>query len=150
MIAKFYGRGMPPLHVCLRTARNRPVFLYEPFAEAAIQSLYRVQSVHPFILYGFVVLPTSISFVMSAEFPETDIAIVRRYQRLLAYQLGIESLWYAKPAFHWPSDPKATLEAMHESPVQLGLVASKEQYPWSSLSFQRQVSPYKTEISVPG
>jgi ribonuclease HII len=45
---------------------------------------------------------------------------------------------------------EAMFERMHESPVQLGLVASKEQYPWSSLSFQRQVSPYKTEISVPG
>lgn len=122
------------------TMNRVPLFQDPSNAREAVECLYRVQSLHPFFLYGFVVMPDHIHLLMKIPAPERLSNIIGSYKSGLTFDLGIKKLWQSRFHMRIVKSPCAALHYIHMNPVKKGLTESPENYPWSSASGRWDIS----------
>lgn len=78
---------------------NRVRFFENPaFAREAIETLYRVQGMYPFFLYGFVIMPDHCHFLVYISAPGSISKIMNVFKSGLTFNTGIKKLWQS--SFH--------------------------------------------------
>jgi putative transposase len=119
-----------------------PLFKNPQFAREAIETLYRVQELHPFFLYGFVIMPDHCHLLLHVPEGESISKIVGVFKKGVAFNIGRGPIW--QPRFHIkiPGDLSSVLSYIHLNPLKAGLVESPEHYPWSSASGKWDVSEF--------
>ncbi len=122
------------LMVTSNTAKRRQYFSNPARAREAVLQLYHTQSVIPFSLYGFVIMPDHIHILLNVPSPKTVSDVMRTYKMGLTFQLGIGPLWQRRFYITVATDPLVQLRYIHNNPVKAGLVGKPEQYPWSSVN----------------
>lgn len=129
-----------PMLVTAVTLNRRRVFADPAYAREAIETLYRVEQLHPFLLYGFVIMPDHCHFLMEATAPESISKIMNVYKSGLTFNTGLRKIWM--PRFHISiaKKPPGALNYIHMNPVRAGLAAEPENYPWSSAAGKWEVS----------
>jgi putative transposase len=127
--------------ITIVTARRMPIFKDAACALEAIETLYRVQALHPFFLYGFVMMPDHCHLLLKVPSPQSVSKIVGIYKSGLVFNLRRANLW--QPRFHVriSNNVREALRYVHLNPVRKGMVECPEQYPWSSASGKWDVSP---------
>ncbi len=122
--------------------RNRtPIFTDPACAREAVDVLYRVQELHPFLLHGFVIMPDHCHFLLTpSEYVPLSL-IMRSYKVSVVWGIGKGALWQSRFDARQPTDSWKILNYIHANPVKAGLVSVPEEYPWSSASGKWEVTP---------
>lgn len=120
--------------VTTNTKDRRPIFGNPAYAREAIDTLYRVQEIHPFFLYGFVFMPDHCHLLLHVPAPESISGIMRVFKYGCTVNMGIGAFWQSRFHLRISHDAKAVLRYIHQNPVRAGLVREPEQFPWSSAS----------------
>ncbi len=128
------------MFVTTNTSRRRQIFANPAYASEAIDCLYRLQGLHPFLIFGFVIMPDHCHFLLNVPAPYTISKLMNAYKSGLAFDLGIGAFWQARFDLRIPDNGYATLKYIHENPVEVGLSESPEAYRWSSASGKYDVS----------
>ncbi len=123
------------------TIHREPFFANPAFAHEAIDCLYRTQSLHPFFLYGFVIMPDHCHFLLKVTAPALVSRTIGIYKSGLTFDLGIGKMWQERFYIRLPDAPSKTLHYIHLNPVRAGLSETIEAYPWSSAGGRWDVSP---------
>ncbi|MFA7718256.1 MAG: transposase [Candidatus Absconditabacterales bacterium] len=120
-----------------------PVFADDAHAREAIECLYRVQMLHPFFLYGFVIMPDHCHFLVRVPAPKKIALIMNVFKSGMTFNTGIPKLW--QPRYHIRSvkNVPAALRYIHENPVKMRLSETSADYPWSSRSGKWDVTEWK-------
>ena len=121
---------------------NRERYFKSPaFAREAIETMYRVQEMHPFYLYAFVIMPDHCHFLMYVPAPESISKIMNVYKSGLTFNTGMKKLW--QPSFHirFIDDRSSACGYIHQNPVKAGFVEVAELFSWSSASGQWDIDP---------
>jgi len=136
------------LFVTTNTFHRTPVFRDPACAREAVECLYRVQELHPFLLYGFAIMPDHCHFLLMVPAPGTVSGVIGTYKSGLVFDLGISNrnhgsmrLWQRR--FHATTVQNAgtVLQYIHLNPVRAGLAKTPEKYPWSSSCGRWDVTP---------
>ncbi|MBP9773569.1 MAG: transposase [Candidatus Peribacteraceae bacterium] len=77
-----------PLFITTNTRDRLPIFSNPAFAQEAIDQIYRAQLLHPFFLFGFVIMPDHCHFLLNVPSPGTISQIMNTYKSGLAHQIG--------------------------------------------------------------
>lgn len=126
--------------------RYRDALFVEPaYAREAIEVLYRVQELHPFFLYGFVIMPDHCHFLMSVPGPGSISTIMNRFKMGVSHSIGKGSIWQPRFYITFPEEPSKALQYIYQNPVREELVELPEHYPWSSASGKWDVSDLPDE-----
>lgn len=125
--------------VTINTAKKYPFFRNAIYAREAALQFYRVQSIIPFYLYGFVIMSNHVHALLSVPSPKSVSDVLRLYKMGLTFQLGIGSLWQRRFYITVAPDPSVQLQYIHHNPIKAGIVEEAEQYPWSSANEQWDV-----------
>lgn len=118
-----------------------PFFADSANACEAVKCLYRVQKLHPFFLYGFVIMPDHCHFLMNVPSPGTVSHVMGCYKSGLTFDTGIPKLWQGRFHIRIVHNGIGALHYVHENPVQARLSKTAEEYPWSSASGAWTVDP---------
>ena len=130
------------MFVTTNTFERKNTFQKDIYAREAIETLYRVQPIHPFFLYGFVIMPDHCHFLLCVPPPETISKIMNVYKSGVTFNTGLRrKMW--QPRFHMriPDDPETALRYIHMNPVKANLTEEPEDYKWSSASGLWDTSP---------
>ncbi len=113
---------------------RRKIFEVPAYANEAVETLYQVQHVYPFFLYGFVIMPDHAHLLTKIVSPGNISTVIHSFKRNVSLNIGIGPIW--QPRFHMriPDDPAAALRYIHQNPVKAFLVEKPEDYAWSSAS----------------
>lgn len=113
---------------------RKPIFVNPTFAREAIETLYRVQELHPFFLFGFVIMPDHCHLLLAPVSGTKISTIMNRWKMGVAHSLGIGQIWQPRYFIRIPDDTSLTLRYIHQNPFKASLSKRNEDYPWSSLS----------------
>lgn len=133
------------LLVTTNTLGRQPVFANPSHAREAIECLYRVQQLHPFFLFAFVIMPNHCHFLIRVPSPNSVSNVMNTYKSGLAFDIGIPKLWQRR--FH-TREVENFVEAknyIHWNPLRAGLIEDYETYPWSSACGKWDLSPLPDE-----
>jgi putative transposase len=133
------------LYFVTTVARDRqPLFASESEIEILQGVIAEVRSIRPFSLLGYAVLPDHVHFLLRPSSPaSTNVSDVmksikwnftRNWKKAKGVQQSV-SLWQERFWDHVIRNEKdlaAHLDYIHYNPVKHGLVASPEDYEWSS------------------
>ena len=111
-----------------------PIFERASYAREAVECLYRVRTLHPFFLYGFVIMPDHCHFLMRVPADGSVSNVVGAYKSGLTFDLGIGAFWQRRFNIRLIDDLDGASRYIHFNPVRAGLVTQPEDYPWSSAS----------------
>jgi REP element-mobilizing transposase RayT len=111
-----------------------PIFSEDRCAKEAIDQLYRVRALHPFLLHAFVIMPDHCHFVVHPIAPTKISTIMRVYKSGLAFELEKGSIWQSRFDLQIVDNIFQTMNYVHNNPVKAGLVKIAENYRWSSAS----------------
>ncbi len=112
---------------------RRPIFADPACAREAIECLYRVQSMHPFLLYAFVIMPDHCHILMQVLPPNTVSKIMTAFKSGLTFDIGVPKLW--QPRFYVrivEKNIEKVISYVHQNPVKAGLCDMPQEYLWSS------------------
>lgn len=126
--------------VTTNTAQRQKVFLEPAFAHQAVETLYKVQTVYPFLLYGFVIMPDHCHFLLNIAAPATISKLMKSYKIGVGYDIGLGPIWQSRFHIVLPEYGWKALRYIHQNPVRAGLSGNPESYPWSSASGKWDVS----------
>jgi len=118
-----------------------PIFEDDAYAREAIDALYRVKNMRPFILYGFVIMPDHCHLLLRIPPPETISKIMQVFKVSVPLNIGISSIWQKRFHIKIPDNPHAILQYIHMNPVRAGIADRPEEYPWSSASGKWNINP---------
>ena len=148
---RFHGAG--DLHFLTFSCYHRqPLFSTPARRDLFLESLERVRRHYRFVVLGYVVMPEHVHLLVSE--PQRDslstavqalkLSFVRRHERSVVPRsrkngetCGIPSHHFWQARFYdfnvWTEKKRIEkLRYIHRNPVKRGLVASPEQWPWSS------------------
>jgi putative transposase len=128
------------MFVTTNTKNWQPFFADPAFAREAVECLYRVKQLHPFYLYGFVIMPDHCHFLMNVPAPETMANVVGTFKSGMTFNTGIQKMWQGR--YHCKiigSKAINVLRYIHQNPVKAGFVENAWDYPWSSANSEWQV-----------
>ena len=120
--------------ITTNTLNRLPIFKNNAYAHEAIETLYRVQELHPFLLHGFVIMPDHCHLLMFVPEPESISKIMNVYKAGMTFNLGIPKLWQPRFFNRIVNNAYAVLNYIHMNPVKTKFVEKPEDYPWSSAS----------------
>ena len=120
--------------ITTNTIHRKPFFAKDVNARETIETLYRVQELHPFYLYGFVIMPDHCHFLMKVLEPETISKVMNVFKSGVTFNLGIPKIWQSRFHMRIPKNLEGALHYIHRNPVKAGLVPEPDAYPWSSAS----------------
>ena len=115
--------------VTTNTSGRFPVFAESAHAREAVECLYRVQSLYPFFLFGFVIMPDHCHFLLRADPPVKISQLMSSYKSGLTFDTGIPKLWQSR--FHLRIIERGAgnvLQYIHMNPVRAGIVEKEEEY----------------------
>ncbi|MBI3619373.1 transposase [Candidatus Peregrinibacteria bacterium] len=130
-------------HIMLITtniAERVPIFLDHGCAHEAVETLYRIQAMYPFFLYGFVIMPNHCHILMKARAPSSVSKIVGLYKRAVSHNIGRGSIWQPRFYMRIVHAPVQALSYIHQNPVRAHLVEKPEDYSWSSATGKWDIS----------
>ena len=113
---------------------RRRIFADPACARIAIEVLYDIQEFYPFFLFGFVVMPDHCHFLLRIPDEGFISKMMNIYKRAVAFNIGQGPIWQSSFHIRIPDNPQEALAYIHRNPVQSGLSALPEGYPWSSAS----------------
>ncbi len=133
------------MHITTNTYYADPIFRKDAHAREAIECLYRIQKLYPFLIYGFVIMPDHCHFLLYVLAPAKISQIMNSYKSGLTFDIGIPKIW--QPRFHMtlPKDGRKVLKYIHDNPVEACLVKKPEDFPWSSASGNWDVAELGSE-----
>lgn len=101
---------------------NAPIFENDAYAREAIEALYRVKNMRPFILYGFVIMPDHCHLLLRVPPPETISKIMQVFKASVPLNIGISSMWQKRFYLEIPDNhQRSTLRTLRpESPFFSG------------------------------
>ena len=120
------------LFVTTNLHNRKSLFQNPAYAREAIEVLYRVQELHSFFLYGFVIMPDHCHLLIFPPAPSKISTIMKHWKMGVSHSIGGGPIWQSRFDARVPNDGREALRYIHENPVVAGLVESPEQYPWSS------------------
>lgn len=77
------------MFVTTNTLNRKRLFANPAYAREAIDHLYRVQERIPFLLFGFVIMPDHLHFLLNVRAPGTISGVMNLYKTGLTFQIGI-------------------------------------------------------------
>ena len=123
------------MFVTIATLNREPFFEHAPIAREAVETLYRVKALHPFLLHGFVVMPDHCHFLMTILPPEKISTIIGTFKSGLTFNTGIPQIWQPRSYIRIVrTTPENVLRYIHMNPVEASMVERSNAYPWSSAS----------------
>ena len=146
---------MPQLHpiqngvlmlITTNTMDGEPLFAHGTHAREAIETLYRVKNLHPFDLFGFVIMPDHCHFLLHVAPPETIAKVMSSFKSGVTFNTGIPIMWHRRYHMRIVENGIAPLRYIHMNPVKAGLVRQPEEYPWSSASGEWPIAQLSTYI----
>ncbi len=134
---QFYGKPMThqphaTLLITLHTQNHAPVFAEAACAREAVESLFRIRVWNPFVLHGFVIMPSHCTFLVGLPANISLPTLVERYKEAVTFNLDRQTLWSNDVAIAVPEDVNRALKAIHQEPVRAGFCLVTEHYAWSS------------------
>lgn len=128
------------MFVTTNVSERRPLFADSSIARETVEHLYRVQELHPFFLYAFVVMPDHCHFLLNVPPPGSISRIMNVFKSGLSFQIGGGRVW--QPRFHLsiPEHASRVVDYIHLNPVRRRLCVCPEEYPWSSACGKWDVS----------
>jgi REP element-mobilizing transposase RayT len=129
------------MFVTINTKKRYPYFYDTAFAREAVEGLYRTQLVHPFFLFGFVVMPDHCHFLVNVPSPETIAMVIKSYKNSVTSSVARGGLWQGRYYVVFPKNSWRILDYLHQNPVKAQLCDAAESYPWSSASGLWDVTP---------
>ena len=133
-----------PMFVTTNTFQRNKFFADPSFAREAVECIYRVQSLYPFFLFAFVIMPDHCHFLLNVPAPGSISKIMNSYKTALVKSIGIKKLWQPRFFLDLPNNSGKTLEYIHLNPVRAKLAEGAEEYPWSSASGKWDVMELET------
>ncbi len=124
------------------TNHREPFFEDASFAREAVETLYRVKKLHPFFLYGFVIMPDHCHFLLCVPLTETISKIMNVYKSGLVHNIGLSKLWQPRYHLRFIDNLDVALRYVHMNPVRSGIVKTPEAYSWSSANDAWKVDTY--------
>lgn len=120
------------MFITTNVVNRKSIFTNPAFAKEVIETLYRIQSKHAFLLFGFVIMPDHCHLLLKMCPPDTISAMMRTFKMGVTFSIGIGPIW--QPRFHLviPKEPWKALAYIHSNPVRAGLVVDPTSYRWSS------------------
>lgn len=122
------------LMVTTNTQNRVKIFADPSHAREAIETLYRTQQLHPFFLYGFVIMPDHCHFLLNVPPPESISRIMRVFKYGTSFNIGMGPIWQSRFDCKISTDAHALLYYIHQNPVRAGLVENPDDFLWSSAS----------------
>lgn len=132
--------------ITMVTSQRRAFFRDAALAHQAIETFYAVQSLHPFFLYAFVIMPDHIHILLGIPLSGKVSRVAAAIKRNISFDVGTRPR-VGKPAaerknerwqrsFHLRivEDAVRAKEYIHANPVRASLCNAPEHYPWSSAS----------------
>lgn len=126
--------------VTTNVEKRKKLFENPAFARQAIETLYKVQTAYPFLLFGFVIMPDHCHFLLNVSVPATISKMMKSYKIGVGHDTGLGALWQSRFHIRFPENGLKALEYIHLNPVRARLAESAEQYPWSSASGNWDIS----------
>jgi len=126
--------------ITTNTLKRVRVFADPTKAREAVECLYRVQVLHPFFLYGFVMMPDHIHLLLQMPEGSAVSQMMSAYKSGLTFDIGTPKLWQRRFHQRIVEYPPGALEYIHFNPVKAGLV-EEPHYQWSSASGLWDVTP---------
>ena len=113
---------------------GRLIFDDPPKARCAIETLYLVQELRPFFLYGFVIMPNHCHFLLRVPEGGSISKVMQVYKRNVSHNIGLGPIWQPRFYLKIVDNHTTVLSYIHRNPVAAGLCKEPESYPWSSAS----------------
>jgi putative transposase len=129
------------MFVTTNTEKRIPIFSNPAYARESIETLYRVQQLHPFFLFAFTIMPDHCHLLLKVPSPEKISTIMNSFKAGVSHNIGIGPIWQSRFDLKIVTDSKPVIVYIHRNPVVAGLAHSPEEYPWSSASGKWGVSP---------
>ena len=126
--------------VTTNTRDRKPVFSNPAYAREVVETLYRVQKIHPFVLYGFVIMPDHCHLLLSVPPPETISKVMQSFKVGVTFNTGLGAIWQSRFHINLPVKFSNALQYIHMNPVIKGLCKDPKDYPWSTASGRWDVS----------
>jgi putative transposase len=120
------------MFITTNTLKRRPVFHNPKHAREAVDTLYRVQELHPFFLYAFVFMPDHCHLLLRVPAPEQISRIMRVFKYGSSININKGPIWQSRFHLKVVSDAQDVIGYIHRNPVTAGLAAEERLYPWSS------------------
>lgn len=122
------------MFITTNTAHRQKIFENPVYARQAIETLYKVQNLYPFLLFGFVIMPDHCHFLLNVSAPHSISKIMKSYKIGVGHDTGLGAIWQSRFHVSIPNNAGKILEYIHLNPVRAGLVQEMDNYPWSSIS----------------
>ena len=119
---------------------RRILFADPAYAREAIDTLYTVQNLKPFFLFGFVIMPDHCHFLLKVPSPGKISRIMNVYKGCTSANIALGPIWQTRFHLIIPRNSWKVLEYIHLNPVKAGLVEKAVDYPWSSACGRWDVS----------
>lgn len=129
------------MHITTNVRNRQKLFLNPVYAREAIEVLYRVQELHPFFLYAFVIMPDHCHFLLHVTSPLTVSKIMDRWKMGVSHSIATGPIWQRRFFVKIPDNSHSAKNYIHQNPVNEGLCEIAEEYPWSSASGTWDVTP---------
>lgn len=120
------------MFITTNIADREPIFQDPVAAREAVETLYRVQGLHPFFLFGFVIMPDHCHLLVTVPSPGKISTIMNSFKKGVALQLQRGRIWQRGYYIVFPSRPWKVLRYIHMNPVRAGIVQHPYEYHWSS------------------
>jgi putative transposase len=127
--------------VTTNTHHRQPIFRDSTHAREAIETLYRVQQLHPFFLFGFVIMPDHCHLLIRVPEPESVSRVMRMFKQGTSMNIGRGPLWQTRFHIRLLTRGREALHYIHHNPVKAHLVMEPEQYPYSSACGRWDITP---------
>ncbi len=130
------------MFVTIATLNREPFFENPAFAREAVETLYRVRKLHPFLLYAFVIMPDHCHFLMHIDRPQKISNIIGTYKSGMTFNTGVPQMW--QPRSHIRiirNNPLHVFRYIHMNPVLADITKLPTEYPWSSASHEWVIDP---------
>ena len=122
------------MFVTTNIADREPIFQDPVAAREAVETLYRVQGLHPFFLFGFVIMPDHCHLLITVPSPGKISTVMNSFKKGVALQLQRGRIWQRGYYIVFPFKPWKVLDYIHMNPVRAGIVQHPREYHWSSAS----------------
>ena len=130
-----------PMFITTVTRYRQNFFSFAPYAREAIEGLYRIQTFHPFFIFGFVIMPDHCHFLLNIPSPNTISGILNLYKASVSHGVGIGPLWQKRFYLQIPDNCSQVLRYIHANPIRKEFVRDPTEYPWSSANGRWDITP---------
>lgn len=120
------------MFITTNTLDRKKIFADPANAREVIDVLYRVQELHPFFLYSFVIMPNHVHLLMSVPDGGSISKIINRFKMGVSHSLGQGPIWQPRFYMKLVGNLWNVTRYIHRNPVKAGLTKNPEDYPWSS------------------